>query len=638
MTLNLIDPQGIKVFLDSIADGDTKTAKLLNQALTKPLANREANLEAIRELPDDAPEWLKAKWPEGGPYVRFSPDPELHGQVQHVADWIRSAIQDQDAWLSRVDEGSKQKKPFRFNDIHTLEDAVREADKDMREKNRILASKLKLDYEGEKTIMEFDNGYRIVQMETPEALDRESVKMGHCIGQGSYDNRQASGSHRYLSLRDASNEPHATLEIENASNTIIQCQGKENTTPKPSYLKQVVEYARTAGCRVSANPRSSGLITVRGNIHSVYDLPENSEITGSLDLHDVKVSSLPEGLRVSGDLILNGTAISQLPRNLKVGGNLIYDKSSLKELPDGLEVSGDIYLRSSQITSIPDDIKVGGDLILWSSAINSLPKTLNVKGTIDLKNSQIMQLPDGFHCKGSMDLSRTRITRLPSNMRVDGDLCLQQSDIQAIPGDISILGDLNLTSTKIEQLPEGLRIGKDLNVSQCFNLKSLPENLEVGGSLDAFHTLIRRLPISFKVADSISLIGSSIESLPEGFRVNGSLELEDSSIRSLPENLFVGETLNLSRTSLRKLPEKMTVNGDLSLRETKIDYIPEGVIVAKGIILPDGTDIPGYRFNKWSPKSQRLANDRDAHPHQVDSTSSRWTQFVNGCLGGSRER
>ncbi len=82
---NVIDKTEIEAYLGTFHD-DAQVQKLLNQALAKPLSVRQENLREIRDLPDDAPEWLKRKWPEGGPYHRFEPDSQLHVQVRHIAD------------------------------------------------------------------------------------------------------------------------------------------------------------------------------------------------------------------------------------------------------------------------------------------------------------------------------------------------------------------------------------------------------------------------------------------------------------------------------------------------------------------------------------------------------------------------
>lgn len=82
---NLIDKAAIEAYLDSFHN-DPKVRTLLRQALLPALSKRPENLAEVREMPLDAPQWLKEKWPEGGPYHRFKPDSELGDKVRHAAD------------------------------------------------------------------------------------------------------------------------------------------------------------------------------------------------------------------------------------------------------------------------------------------------------------------------------------------------------------------------------------------------------------------------------------------------------------------------------------------------------------------------------------------------------------------------
>ena len=67
------------------------------------------------------------------------------------------------------------------------------------------------DYENKDVVYKFDNGYTIVDVNTENDLDVEGDKMGHCVG--SYCDDVASGDTVIYSLRDARNEPHATIEV-----------------------------------------------------------------------------------------------------------------------------------------------------------------------------------------------------------------------------------------------------------------------------------------------------------------------------------------------------------------------------------------------------------------------------------------
>jgi hypothetical protein len=227
LPVNLIDPQSINSYLEGFLPSNPEAAKLLQLALAKPLAQRGENASPVDSLPDDAPVWLKRKWPQGGPYHRFTPDADLDDKVRHIADWIKAALTENEPWLRQLTHG----KPSRFTSINTLEDATEMADADMRERNQKLAARLGPGKSGEETVMAMAGGFRMVRLVTPEALDRESVGMGHCIGQGSYDQYLKDGSREFYSLRDARNQPHATVEVDVEKHAVLQCQGKENHAP-----------------------------------------------------------------------------------------------------------------------------------------------------------------------------------------------------------------------------------------------------------------------------------------------------------------------------------------------------------------------------------------------------------------------
>ena len=50
--------------------------------------------------------------------------------------------------------------------------------------------------------------------------------------------------------------------------------------------------------------------------------------------------------------------------------------------------------------------------------------------------------------------------------------------------DLYVSGKLDLSFTKITSLPEGLYVGKNLFLNNCYDLKSLPKGLKVGGGVN----------------------------------------------------------------------------------------------------------------------------------------------------------
>ena len=77
----------------------------------------------------------------------------------------------------------------------------------------------------------------------------------------------------------------------------------------------------------------------------------------------------------------------------------------------------------------------------------------------------------------------------------------------------------------------------------------------------------------------IHLRGSDVTTLPEGLNVRGSLILDLTPITSLPEGLKVEGSLYLHYTPITSLPENLTVGNCLVLYGTQITSLPDGLKV-----------------------------------------------------------
>lgn len=110
-------------------------------------------------------------------------------------------------------------------------------------------------------------------------------------------------------------------------------------------------------------------------------------------------------------------------------------------------------------------------------------------------------------------------------------------------------------------------------------IKSLPNNLNIGGSLIADSSLLTSIPNDLKVGKDLTLSGTSIISLPNNLIVNGSLDLEVTPITSLPNNLVVGDNLILNGSSISSLPKDLKVGGFLDLSDTPLaeKYTPDEI-------------------------------------------------------------
>jgi hypothetical protein len=296
-----------------------------------------------------------------------------------------------------------------------------------------------------KPIYKFKDGYRVVELANDACKTREGELMGHCVGDGGYRGKTI------LSLRDTSNEPHATMEISKKDPfEIVQLQGKANQDVVEKYWPYIREFLRKTDYHLDPYYlKKIGLIEIEGNTYEINHLPDELKVGGNLILSDSPVTHLPNGLTVGGSLYLSNTPIKQLPNGLTVGESLDLRNSKITHLPDDLAVGGDLYLSLTPITHLPDGLKVGGGLDLRYSNITHLPDDLAVGGSLVSRNSKITQLPDGLKVGGGLYLSDTPITHLPDGLTVGGDLDLRNTLITHLPDDLFVRGEVYYDNTGI---------------------------------------------------------------------------------------------------------------------------------------------------------------------------------------------
>ena len=396
--VNVWNDDDITCYLHKAARGHQLLGNYLEIALHRALLKHKDCLQPVTSLPVDAPDWMRRKWPADGPYVQFVPNDHLDSQVRYVSDWIAAALAREEAWLQDVDEQGRPRKLA----VGSLEAALAKAAKAMVQQRNYVPE----DNGDTRSVMEFPRGFRIVQLLSPAALDVEGCILGHCIGDGAYDDELCKGNAAFYSLRDGSNRPHATFNIDIETNVLKQCKGKENKPPAYKYMPFVKAFVERGNFGLNEAASHTGLIKAGTNYHSIFHLPENLEITTNLDLRDTSLTSLPAGLKIRGYLDLRRTAIKILPANLWVGKYLDLSNTSITELPEGLRVGLYLDLSNTLITELPERLCVGGGLNLSGTAINVLPENINVGGYLNVRDALITELPEKL-CVGGKIIGLT---------------------------------------------------------------------------------------------------------------------------------------------------------------------------------------------------------------------------------------
>jgi hypothetical protein len=185
---------------------------------------------------------LLKKARRGGAVLDVQP---AENRFDHVVDWLVAALENGDPWLDNVDEKGRPRKLMKFSDVESI---LREADRAMLRFARQQAG-VRLAEGHEEVAFTHPDGWYVVRLLTPEALDRESGQMQHCIGQGAYDARLKDPAFAYYSLRDPYGKAHATMEADMRDMVPIQIQGKQNREPLPQYIDRMLGFMKVSGIK-----------------------------------------------------------------------------------------------------------------------------------------------------------------------------------------------------------------------------------------------------------------------------------------------------------------------------------------------------------------------------------------------------
>ena len=141
---------------------------------------------------------------------------------------INGLIRASDAYYEDIAERARRRERER---LRRIEEAERQQLNYEMEMERIVAAG---GWRPSTTINEYrDEKYEIIELNTPDELDREGSSMSHCVG--SYAEECRAGESTIWSLRDiGTSRRHVTIEV-SADNTIGQALAKFNATPNAEH-------------------------------------------------------------------------------------------------------------------------------------------------------------------------------------------------------------------------------------------------------------------------------------------------------------------------------------------------------------------------------------------------------------------
>jgi hypothetical protein len=487
-------------------------------------------------------------------------------ELRHISDWIKAAIVNDADWLSIVDALGRPKKLLKGGTIQSL---TAEADKAMIAASKALAGG-KIEEGAEELYQTLGDGFYIVRLLTPDALDRESAGMQHCIGDGAYDDKVSSKRNIYLSLRGPNGKPHATMEV--TDGVVVQLSGKQNRTPIRQYMDRLIPFIRGSGFGCSLSSLDLGYVIARdGTWHDINAIPDNTVTNGHVQFGHTYDGPLPNGLHVKGSLILGPSKIRALPSGLVVESNLQTPKDGLDFIPDDLHVFGALFLERVESKLWPPGAKVDGIIFVGRNVDIVFPDGFTTAGGLNVNSSGVTSLPFGLSVGHSLKIDYSSIASLPDGLHVGKDLDISYTPVDYLPPGLSVKGDLIAFKSGLQEFHPEVSIGKSIDVRRS-PLKSLPENLHVDGDL--------------------LLSGTNISVLPCGLRVNGKLDIVGLPLSELPDCLFA-KVISLAGTSITSLPD--------GIPDDTVIYDEDGETTAAGFRAKNeaGWVRPVFQYVKW---------------------------------------
>lgn len=490
-------------------------------------------------------------------------------ELRHIADWLMAAIKDEAPWLSRLDDQGRVKKLLKFGTIAAI---TAEADKAMIRKS--LGMRRELSEGAETVFMELENGYRLVRLHTPEALDSESAEMQHCIGQGAYDNGLRDPDRYFLSLRDGAGKAHVTIDIEHGR--MEQMSGKQNAMPQMKYIEALKPffYDTKFSLGTYENGDENIIIDAKGDAHSVASLPAEFEARGSISLGRGHVwgHKLPKVIKSPSEVGIYVEEQEEAPIRIEAGSKITLHGAGFTTCPE-IVPNGPLALELSECVFD----RLGSGLVLtnldvFCVPLAELPEDLVCTESITLDNVAIKSLPAGMWTdiggvatfSGSLSVEDSPLSDLGGLQHVVGDLALFNLPLEAIPEDLRVDGSLNISGTKVSRIPSTIKIGGGLKASRC-TLDFEADDFSVGGYLTVEQSTVR-LPRAVSCR-TMTANAANIERMADVIVCEGQVDFTDAVVSRLP-SVIKTRSLYLWGVAISD------IDSDITVEELAVDDRP----------------------------------------------------------------
>ncbi len=261
------DGDSIAAYLDRYAEniGRADIKKMFTKKLSRLLMNDERFHHAVRQLPDDAPDWAKEAL-QKGELVYFKSHPTLDQTMEHMTHYL-SAIEQALEGDNNDEKTVANRELQGFPKAESLDVLEKKSQEYFKRGSKKAASS----EEGMTEIMDPGDNYKWFLLKTADAYRRAGKVLQNCIG--SYWTREKAKKQgmEIVVLRGPQGF-HVAARINNKDHTIEEMKGKNNRPPVDKYMAPVIKFVNKMKLGLARGAESdfknAGYFYIDGKLYS----------------------------------------------------------------------------------------------------------------------------------------------------------------------------------------------------------------------------------------------------------------------------------------------------------------------------------------------------------------------------------
>lgn len=235
--LNVKDPHdghSIKKYLTHYADSiKTPVAKkMFVKKIQNFLLNDPKYHYAVRELPDDAPEWAQEAMANKDLFF-FKPNEDLNTTIEHITHYIAKMEEDMEQTTDKDKKVVATKEFAGFPKSESLDVIAKKSDDYFAR-----GAKTSTDKEGMKQILS-QHGFTWYKLESVTAFKNAGDTLQNCIGSHWTKAKADSQGESIIVLLDKKGAMIVAARIKNKENELQEMKGKNNKPPIKAYMPPV---------------------------------------------------------------------------------------------------------------------------------------------------------------------------------------------------------------------------------------------------------------------------------------------------------------------------------------------------------------------------------------------------------------